>query len=165
LARVINYRYGDRSENTEMPGLRLCSIAHFNPDYSSGGIIWLAGVAKRLIWRINLSSSRFTRQSEKFQPAMSHDTPVLPGLSPVDGLDVSIPELNGTMDWRDSGPFGWCARFALAGDPSGCESSGRAPERTCSTAAGGGDPAQCRPATTPSRIETIPQITKLRSVA
>ncbi len=37
---------------------------------------------------MNLSPNLSTRQSPKFQPAMSHDTPVLPGLSPVDGLDI-----------------------------------------------------------------------------
>ncbi len=37
---------------------------------------------------MNLSPNLFTLHQPKIQPAMPHDTPVLPGLSPVDSLDI-----------------------------------------------------------------------------
>jgi hypothetical protein len=37
---------------------------------------------------MNLSSNFSRRHSQKFQSAMPHDTPILPGLSPIDGLDI-----------------------------------------------------------------------------
>ena len=37
---------------------------------------------------MNLSPNLSTRHQPKIQPAMPHDTPILPGLSPVDGLDI-----------------------------------------------------------------------------
>ena len=40
------------------------------------------------MWRLNLSPNTFIRQITKFPLAMSEAAPILPGLSPVDGLDV-----------------------------------------------------------------------------
>jgi len=45
-------------------------------------------LVKPLIWGIIFTLNPSTRHQRKFQLAMSHDTPILPGLSPVDGLDV-----------------------------------------------------------------------------
>ena len=37
---------------------------------------------------MNLSPNTFIHSQLRFQPTMSHDTPILPGLSPVDGRDL-----------------------------------------------------------------------------
>jgi len=52
---------------------------------------------KPLIRRMNLSPNTSRRHLAKFQPAMSHDTPILPGLSPVDGLDIHARFDGGSM--------------------------------------------------------------------